>query len=150
MAGEELEEHDAERVDVAGLPCPPAARLLRREVVDRAEGGSSASHALLAGRAGDAEVGDDGATVGPDEYVAGLDVAMHEAGGMRRGDCIRGLRDEARGPGGLKPALATEEAGEVAALDKFHDHVRPVVHTHVIDGHHVRMDDGRRATCLAG
>ena len=84
-AGEALEEHHAEGVDVAGGGGGPALGLLGREVLRGAHhlAGLGQRHAL--GRAGDAEVGDLDDAVGGDHQVGGLDVAVHDAGGVRGG-----------------------------------------------------------------
>ena len=58
VAGEHLEEHDAERVDVGLAVDVVAERLLGRDVVGRAEHAAVGGQALLLERAGDAEVGD--------------------------------------------------------------------------------------------
>ncbi len=79
-AGDELVQHDAERVDVAALVHGQALGLLGGEVRRRAHHGTGLGEVVLASNGhGDTEVGDLHVVVGGDEDVAGLHVAVDDA-----------------------------------------------------------------------
>ncbi len=79
IAGQQLVEHDAERVDVGLLVDAHALRLLGRDVVGRTEHRAGLRQtALHVERARDAEVGHLGLAVAVQKHVLRLDVAMHE------------------------------------------------------------------------
>jgi hypothetical protein len=117
VAGEHLEEDDAERVDVR-LPVDVVAqRLLGRHVVRRAEHAAVRREAVVVERAGDAEVGDLGRALLVDQDVLRLDVAVDDAarvrGAERAGDLDRvGDRLVDR-----QPAHAADAVLERLALD---------------------------------
>ena len=116
-AGEELVEHDAERVDVGGRRRLLAAGLLRRQVGGRADDRADLGDPGLLAGPRDAEVGDlhrhVAAPGGPadDHQVPGLDVAVDdpvavgvvEAGAGLHADLDRGL--------GVELALGLEQLG---------------------------------------
>ena len=74
----------AERVAVARRACPLAPRLLRRQVPGRAEDRPGLRERVHAGRARDPEVGDLNVPAAVEDQVARLDVAMDDAGLVRR------------------------------------------------------------------
>ena len=87
VAGEHLEERDAQRVDVRLAGDDVAQRLLGGDVVGRAENAPVGGQTLVGERAGDPEVGDLGRAFGVDEDVLRLDVAVDDAalvGGAER------------------------------------------------------------------
>jgi hypothetical protein len=121
-AGQTLVEHQPEGVQVGPTVEPPAAHLFGRQVLGRAH------HHVVAGQVvatvetlGDAEVGEQNTTVGRHEDVAGLDVAVDEAGAMggvegggdARADVDRQLRAE--------PGLHVEQLTQALAVDELHD-----------------------------
>ena len=124
-AGEQLEQHDAEAVDVRGGRGQLAARLLRAEVVDGPERRAGQRQRGLRQGPGDAEVGDLHAALAGHEHVAGLDVAVDEAAVMRGPQGARGLGDESRGGSRRERAAPANDRGEVLALDELHDDERP-------------------------
>ena len=83
-AGQHLVEHDAQRVDVGGPGHLVAPRLLRAEVVDRAQGGAGDRHRGLGHGARDAEVGDLHVAVVGDQDVSRLHVPMDQPATMGR------------------------------------------------------------------
>ena len=85
------------------------ARLLGREVLHRAHDLAGRGERHLVGDAGDAEVGDLDPAVGRDQQVARLDVAVHEAGGVRGLQGGRGLGDDVEHLVGREHALALED-----------------------------------------
>src|SRR5690606_39686281 len=132
-AGEGVICDDAERVDVVRRGGRMPARLLRREVLHR-------THHLTGGRErhlirdpSDAEVGDLDAPVGRDEQVAGLDVAVHEAGrvGYLQSGC--GLRHDVEYAVGREHLLALEHRREGLPRHELHDEVGRAVFLSVVE-----------------
>ena len=107
LAGDELVQHDPERVDVAALVGRIAFDLLRRHVRRRAEHRAARGHARVADRAREPEVGDADAALLVDEHVLRLEIAVDDALGVRGG--------EARGrPGGRSRARGRAASGRLA------------------------------------
>ena len=115
-----------------------AAGLFRAEVVDRAEGHPRQRHLGLGDRPGDPEVDDLHPTVGPDQDVARLDVAVDEAAGVGSG---QGSGDAGPDPCDLargQRAPPSQDRRQVLPVDKLHDDVRAArILAEVVDGHHV-------------
>src|SRR6185437_300097 len=78
LAGEELVEHDPERVEIRARVDLAAARLLGREVLRRADDRARLGQ-LARARARDPEVRDLDSTLAVDEDVVRLDVAVDDA-----------------------------------------------------------------------
>ena len=96
-------EHAAERVDVGARVDPLALQLLGRGEVDRAQPLAGLGQLLLrAQQPREAEVAEVG-VVARDQDVGGLDVAVHEPGGVRGVERRRHLRDD-RPPPAPAPA----------------------------------------------
>ena len=125
-ARQELVEHDAQAVDVGRLGRLLAERLLRAEVVDRAERDTGQGQARVGPGPGDPEVGDLHAAVGRDEHVAGLHVPVDDSARVRRGERVRDLGSEAGGLAGRERAVAGEQRRDVLAVHELHDDVRAV------------------------
>ncbi len=90
-ARDHLVEHHTEGIDIAAAVHAEALRLLGREVGGRAHNKTGLGDALTrADRSRYAEVGNLHLTVGSDEYVAGLHVAVHDTMAVR---VTEGLRD---------------------------------------------------------
>ena len=146
-AGQHLVEDDAERVDVRGRAGLLAARLLRAEVVDRAEGRPGQRHLGLGDRPGDPEVGDLHPAVAREHDVAGLHVPMDDAA---RVGGRQGPGDLGGDPGGLARRERTgppQDRRQVLAVDELHDDERPVlVLTEVVDGDDVGVVERPRPT----
>ena len=83
-AGEELPRDDRERVPVAGRAGTLAPRLLRRQVPGGAEDRARLRERLHAGRGRDPEVGDLHVAAAVADQVPRLDVAVDDAGLVRR------------------------------------------------------------------
>ena len=164
LAGEQLEEGDAERPDVASvIDVLRAPDLLRRHVRRRTEdrlrlGEVRVDHALLSDRLRDAEVEDlhERGSVGAlgDEEVRRLEIAMDDADGMRARDRFAHLekvvgRDRRR----HRTALA-KDGGEVSADEVLHHDVRSaaleragIEHAHDVLA--LDLDDGASLACEA-
>ena len=125
LAGQHLEQHGAEAVDVGpGVERAVAAGLLGAHVGRRPDAHAGLGELVLvlgrAERAGDAEVGDEGVAVAGEEQVLGLDVAVDHAvlvGVVQRlrrlaGDPERVLEREL--------PLAPEPVAQALALDERH------------------------------
>ena len=142
-AGEALVEHEPERVQVGAAIEASSAHLLGREVLGRAHHHVVARQVVAAVETlGDAEVGEQDATVGRHEDVAGLDVAVDEAGavggveggGDARADVDRQLRAE--------PGLHVEQLAQALAVDELHDDgLAAAFGEHVVDGDDVGMGE---------
>ena len=113
----------------AGWP----ARLLGREVLHGAHDLAGRGERHLVGDAGDAEVGDLDAAVGRDQQVAGLDVAVHEAGGVGGLQRRRGLGDDVEHLVGREHALPLEDRRERLAGHELHDEVGAAVLLAVVE-----------------
>ena len=139
-AGEHLEEHDAEGVDVRRRGGLLAARLFGAEVVDRAERRPGQRHLGLGDGPGDPEVGDLHAAVAREHDVAGLHVAVDDPPGVGGRQGAGDLRGD---PGGLarrERPVPAHDRGQVLPVDELHDDERAVlVLAEVVDGHDVGM-----------
>ena len=123
LSGDHLVEDDAERIQVGLAGNGLAERLLGGDVVGRPEDASGSGEAFLGERAGDAEVGDLGASFGADENVLRLYVAVDDevlVGGAERAGDLDGVGD---GLGDLQPALAADAVLERLAVDELEDDV---------------------------
>ena len=149
-AGERREQHAAERVHVRAGVVRAGVELLRGHVVDGAEevaGGRQPR--VRAGEAREAEVGQVRVVVA-EEHVGGLDVAMHEPGGMCRVQRSRHLVDDRGGAGRLEPAGVADQLVQVGPRDPAHHEVQPpVLLAGLVDGDHVRVIDRGRHPRLA-
>lgn len=91
-AGDRLVEHAAERVEVSAGVDEIAADLLRGHVRDGAfrlpAGGEDLTPAASSEVGGQAEVDDDGPTVGAQQDVFRLDVAMHQSLAVKIGEWL--------------------------------------------------------------
>ena len=124
-SGDELVEHDAEREDVGFLRDHLASRLLRRHIGDGTEQQArfgrrrrlpDGCHLRLDPRQAEVEQLD--VAVGAHHHVVGLDVAVHDLGGVRDRQRLRNLpRDAKRTAHG--EALPRDLA-QRAAFDQFH------------------------------
>ena len=130
-AGQAFEEHAAERVHVGPQVDRPALDLLRWDVVDRADEASLAGEAAHRRRVSrEAEVAE--IRVLPavdrgDEDVAGLDVAVDEAGRMSCVERLGDLRDQRERAVGLERSLAAEQLAQVGPVDVRHREEQPAV-----------------------
>ena len=78
------------------------------------------------------------------QHVGGLDVAVHEPGGVRGVQAGGHLGDDARGAPGGERALVLEAAVQVGPVDVAHDQVQAaVVLARGVHGHEVGMVDRR-------
>ena len=150
VAGEHLEQHDAERVDVGLAVDVVAERLLGGDVVGGAEHAAVGGQALLVEGASDAEVGDLGRAFLVDEDVLGLDVAVDDVAIVRRleraGDLDRVGDRLVDG----QPAHAADAVLERLALDVLEDDVgAAVLLTGVDDADDVRVRELRDGAGLA-
>ena len=143
--GQRLVQDQAEAVDVGRGGRRRAPRLLRAEVVDRAERRARDGALGVGGQPGDPEVGDHRPAVAGEQDVAGLHVAMDDPADV--GDAERAGDVEAD-PGGLgrfEAAGPPQPRGEVLAFDELHDQERlAVVGAGLEAGDDVRVaEDGR-------
>ena len=98
-----------------------AARLLGRHVVHRAENRPGVGHgAALGQRSRDPEVGDVGVAVAIDQDVRRLQIAVHDAGVVRRLQRLADLPGQGKPLVERQRPLALQEALEVRPLDVVH------------------------------
>jgi hypothetical protein len=76
-----------------------------------------------ADRRRDAEIGDLGGAARGDDQVAGLDVAVHDAGLVRGVERPGRLADDVQGGVGREPARPGQDRGQRLAVHQFHDQV---------------------------
>ena len=127
VAGQHLEQHDAERVDVGLAVDVVAERLLGRDVVGGPEHAAVGGQALLVERAGDAEVGDLGRALLVDQDVLGLDVAVDDVAGVGGGERARDLDRVGDRLVDRQAAHAADAVLQRLALDVLEDDVGPAV-----------------------
>ena len=141
--GEALVQHQPQRVQVGSPVELAAADLLGRQVLGRAHHDVVAGEVVAGGvgeALGDAEVGEQDAPVRGDQDVAGLDVAVDQAGlvgGVERGgDAAADVHRQVR----AEPLLLVEQLAQALAVDQLHDHgLAAAVGDGVVDGHDVRV-----------
>ena len=125
-AGQHLEKHDADGVDVRSGVAALALDLLGRHVVGRAErrGEPAPGEPSSAGHEGHAEVGHDQPPVRGHEHVLGLEVAMEDALRVGVSHRRRQLPPEIDRPVDRQALLAVQVGAQRLAVDVLHDHVR--------------------------
>jgi hypothetical protein len=150
-AGERGVQHAAERVDVGAGVDRLAAEVLGRHEVDGPDPAAALGDPRRLGvlDAGDPEVAEVDVRA-RDQHVRGLDVAVHEAGGVRGVEGAADLRDDRGRPARREPPLAAQERVEVRARDVAHDQVEvAVLLAGAVDRDHVRVVDRRGQPRLA-
>ena len=148
--GEHLVEDDADRVAVAGRRHLVAARLLRREVLRRADDRARLGHVRLGAGARDAEVGHLEVAVLGHEDVLRLHVAVHHVapvGGAERREDLLGEVDRLQRRQRGAPADDLLEVRPRQVL--HHDVVAAVRLPAVVDGDDVRVVEAGRRRGLA-
>ena len=150
-AGEHVVEDAAERVDVGSGVDPLAPDLLRGDEVQRADPVPGLRRARLREHVlGEPEVGQVGVVALPEQDVGRLDVAVHQAGGVRGVERGADLPDDPRRARRVERPLAADERAQVVAGDVAHRDVGdPVLLARVVDRDHVRVVDRRRDARLA-
>jgi len=128
LAGDHLEQHDAERVLVGALVGGHAADLLGRDVAGRAEHVVRGGLARRVGIAqlGEPEIDELDAVVGDDEDVGGRDVGVDDAVVVRDGERLAQLAREHHGLGRCE-RTAVDHRAEARAGEQLHDEVRAAV-----------------------
>ena len=142
-AGEHLEKHHAKTVDVGALVYRHPQRLLRRQIVWRAEylamlGTGNVRIGIL----GDTEVSQAQAAIGADHHVVRFHVAMHDALRMHRGKCPGHLQQDRYRDLGAQ--LTCDQLAQVASGEVLHRNIcvgfgKPLM----VNTRHVRMVDLR-------
>src|SRR5688572_14363973 len=148
LGGEELVEHAAEGEDIAGRLHFLGAQLLGSHVADRADdhagggiGGDAAGPRSVGGGVGETEVEDLDPAVEGDEEVLGLQVAMDDAFGMRRGEAVgHGGSQLRRFP--PRKSAAAEAVAQRLSLQQLHDGVgHPVLGPEIEDGEDIGVTE---------
>ena len=144
-AGDRLDHHEPERVEVGATVERRARALLRRGVARGADDRAGRlGPARLGERAGEPEVGDAHDAVLVEEEVRGLDVAVDEAAAVRVVERGGDLAADVRGLRGREPVPGVEHAAQRAAGEQLEHHERHAVLAPVVDRHHVRVVQRRR------
>jgi hypothetical protein len=121
LPGQHLVQNQPERVDVA-LHADLAARQLLRRHVGRRPGASGAGSVLL--QHGEAEVGEAHLAGAVEHHVAGLEVAMQDAGVMRRRQAGADLPRDVDGLVLGQPPDPPQQRREILAVDELHGQER--------------------------
>ena len=138
--GEELVEHEAERVDVAPDRRALARELLGRHVGRRARDLRAAARRRRRDR--EAEVGDPHAAAAVEHDVGGLQVAVQDAPVVRRGEPGAELPRDLERLVRRQPADAPQQRGEVLAVHVLHrEEVLAVDLADVVDAADVGVRD---------
>ena len=119
VPGEQLVEHDPDRVEVGARVDRVALRLLGREVLRGAHDRAGLGHVGRAG-ARDPEVGDLGAPLVVDDHVVRLDVAVHDPAPVGEARGLEDLDHEVDRERRLERAVVAHDLLEVAALQELH------------------------------
>ena len=127
LAGEQLVEHAAERVDVGLLVDRLAAGLLRRDVVARPHDRARDRHPVDVDRMGDAEVGHLRSAVGVEQHVLRLDVAVDEPLIVREREPARDLQRKLDRLARAQWALLRHQLLQVHPVDVLEDDELPAV-----------------------
>src|SRR5262249_44406809 len=122
VAGEELEQQGAERVDVgAGVDVAPAFDLLGRHVGRRAQDHpTGVDGADVDEGAGDAEVGDDDAAVLREQDVIGLEVTVDHGGRVGGGEAGADAGGDLDRAGDREDAFTGDHCGARLSVDDLH------------------------------
>ena len=150
FAREQLEEDDAQAVDVAAPVNGFALGLLRAHVERTAQDGSGGGEFVVGGGLlGDAEIGEKGGAVGAEEDVRRLDVPVHDAALVGVAERPPHLPDQVQGPLRIHPGGFLDPCLEITALHVLHGDPHHVVHgADVVDGDDVGMGQGRDDAAL--
>ncbi len=144
LAGGQLIEHHAERVEVGAVIARLAQPLLRRHIGRGPDRRARGGVAWPGENLGDPEVGEDHTPAGVHHHVRGFDIAVDHvvlvSVSQRLSDLARDL-DRGLERERLPAVGQAFEAGlERCAFDEFHDHVRrAALDVEVVDLHDVRM-----------
>jgi len=148
VAGQELEQHAAERVDVRARVDAVAADLLGGDVVEGADEGTGRGHpGRCLDLAREPEVGQVDVLAGAalDQDVARLDVAVNESALVRRVERRGDLGDDRGRVLGRQRPPRPQQPAQVGAVDQVHGHEQqPVLLAGVMDRDHVRVADRDR------
>ncbi|KAF0969518.1 hypothetical protein BPODLACK_01800 [Gordonia sp. YY1] len=149
LAGEALEQHAREAVDVARRTGRRRVEQLGRHVRDRTDGGTRLREVRVVGAVGDTEIDEVGEVVGIDEDVLRLDVPVHQPLGVGGIECRGHLLDDRDRPCQLEPRLAAEQGPQVFAGDEAHvDEEHAVDLAPVVDRDDVWLTQSRRGVRL--
>ena len=157
LAGGQLVQHDAQGEEIAGAAGRLGPRLLGGHVADRAHqgarigdcGGFGLGRSAAGGEvAGQAEIEHLGIAIVPHHDVLGLDVPVHNPGGMGRGQRLGHLADE-RHQRRQGETLRSERPQRLP-LDQLHDEEGlALVLVHVVHGTDVGVVQGGGGTGFA-
>ncbi len=148
-AGQQLVQHDAERVEVGALVDVRPARLLGREVLRGADDRADLGHLARTG-ARDAEVRHLHAALAVDEHVVRLDVAMDDPVAVREAQRREDLPRVLDGDRNRRRPAGDDQLLQRAAVEVLHgDVVRPLRLAAVVDRDDVRMRQRRCVLRLA-
>ena len=122
--GEHLVEHEPQAVHVGRGGRRESARLLRAEVMHRAEGRAGDRRLGFGGDPGDPEVGDPRPVRSVEDDVPGLDVAMDDAAGMGHREAAGHVRGDPHGRPRRERRGVADARREVVAVHELHDEER--------------------------
>ncbi len=147
--GDALQQHQPERVDVGRGPDRLSADLLRGEVRRGPDDHAGRGDVRGVGQDGDAEVRQVGASLGVEQDVARLDVAVHDAVAVHVGEGVRQCGTEGDHVTEAQRAAA-DAVGEGLALDELHHEVgAAALLADVVDRHQTGVVHPRERLYLA-
>ena len=125
LPGQRVVEGEPQRVDVRARIAAPPREHLRRGVRQGAGQRAAPGDPQLAVELGRPEVGEPGASVGIEQDVLRLDVAMQDAVAVGRGERAGHVAAEADGGVSVEPAALRDPDLQVGAANVFHDDEAP-------------------------
>ena len=139
-AGERLEQHAAERIDVGGGRRGRAVQQLGRDVVDGADPAAGRRAGVARGQVlAGAEVRQP-RVIAVEQDVRGLDVAMDDAALMSGVQCRRHLLEQLDRDPRLEACRAPQALSQIAARDPAHAQVEVAVDlSRLVDRDHIRV-----------
>ena len=146
---EHLIEHDAHGIDVGACIRLSRCRDLGGDVGDGAQHVACGRHRYLRGGPGQTKVGDLRGSIGGNEDVFRLDVAVDDTDAVGGAQRLERVGRIAQSLGDRERSLCAQKLTQVGTVDEFHDE-EPLAGDDALveDGDHPRVDDASGGACF--